>query len=291
MAFEPQVFVSTSVDGSFARGRRRRTTTRTPCGKQKRALTGEKVEPKERMVPSRWHSKGRRPTDETLYKVTTPRKEVREGRSFNPDEFAIALEQVAAGTAPEDYRKPEQFFARTCFTRALREHAGTWCCAAFRPHRQHRSGPDADHAVRWWQDTHAHDALPPREERRCCRELERRCGARARRRRHDRASGEGRGVRRQRVGPAAGARDALDRHRAPARWGQGVEALAPRRRPSPPGTTRSRGCSAAADARCCCSSTRCRELPQPPPRGRGLVPCVHPEPESWRPRARLTVRA
>jgi Protein of unknown function (DUF499) len=61
---------------------------------------------------------------EPWYKVATPRQEVREGRSFNPDEFAIALEQVVAGTAPEDYRKPDQFFARTCFTRALREHAG-----------------------------------------------------------------------------------------------------------------------------------------------------------------------
>ncbi|MBI5169750.1 MAG: ATP-binding protein [Candidatus Eisenbacteria bacterium] len=61
---------------------------------------------------------------EPWYKVATLRKEVREGRSFNPDEFAIALEQVVAGTAPEDYCKPEQFFARTCFTRALREHAG-----------------------------------------------------------------------------------------------------------------------------------------------------------------------
>src|SRR6202521_16763 len=61
---------------------------------------------------------------EPWYKVATPRKEVREGRSFNPDEFAIALEQVVAGTAPEDYRDPEKFFARTCFTRALREHAG-----------------------------------------------------------------------------------------------------------------------------------------------------------------------
>ena len=60
---------------------------------------------------------------EPWYKVATPRKEVREGRSFNPDEFAIALEQVVAGTAPEDYRNPAQFFARTCFTRALREHA------------------------------------------------------------------------------------------------------------------------------------------------------------------------
>ncbi len=61
---------------------------------------------------------------EPWYKVATPRKEVREGRSFNPDEFAIALEQVVAGTAPEDYRDAAQFFARTCFTRALREHVG-----------------------------------------------------------------------------------------------------------------------------------------------------------------------
>ena len=38
---------------------------------------------------------------EPWYEVATPRKEVREGRSFNPDEFAIALEQVVAGTAPE----------------------------------------------------------------------------------------------------------------------------------------------------------------------------------------------
>jgi hypothetical protein len=61
---------------------------------------------------------------EPWYRIATPRKEVREGRSFNPAEFAIALEQVVAGTAPEDYRDPAQFFARTCFTRALRDHAG-----------------------------------------------------------------------------------------------------------------------------------------------------------------------
>jgi predicted AAA+ superfamily ATPase len=61
---------------------------------------------------------------EPWYKVITPRKEVREGRSFNPDEFAIALEQVVAGTAPEDYRDPKQFFLRTCFTKALTEHTG-----------------------------------------------------------------------------------------------------------------------------------------------------------------------
>jgi uncharacterized protein DUF499 len=61
---------------------------------------------------------------EAWYKVVTPRPEVREGRSFNPDEFAIALEQVVAGTAPVDYRDPAKFFSRTVFTRALSEHLG-----------------------------------------------------------------------------------------------------------------------------------------------------------------------
>ena len=58
------------------------------------------------------------------YNVVKLRQEVREGRSFSPDEFAIALEQVVAGTAPVDYRDPAQFFSRTCFTKALKEHAG-----------------------------------------------------------------------------------------------------------------------------------------------------------------------
>ena len=61
---------------------------------------------------------------EPWYRLVTPRREVREGRSFNPDEFAIALEQVVAGIAPDDYKKPEQFFSRTCFTRALRDNSG-----------------------------------------------------------------------------------------------------------------------------------------------------------------------
>ena len=58
------------------------------------------------------------------YKTVTLRQEVREGRSFSPDEFAIALEQVVARTAPADYCDPAQFFSRTCFTRTLNEHAG-----------------------------------------------------------------------------------------------------------------------------------------------------------------------
>ena len=35
---------------------------------------------------------------EPWYKNATPRAEVREGRSFNPDEFAIALEQQSDRT-------------------------------------------------------------------------------------------------------------------------------------------------------------------------------------------------
>jgi hypothetical protein len=52
---------------------------------------------------------------EPWYKVATPRAEVREGRSFHPDEFAIAREQVIRGRAPGDYSDPVKFFSRTCF--------------------------------------------------------------------------------------------------------------------------------------------------------------------------------
>jgi len=44
---------------------------------------------------------------EAWYKTATLRQEVREGRSFNPDEFAIHLEQVSARSAPEGYREPK----------------------------------------------------------------------------------------------------------------------------------------------------------------------------------------
>lgn len=61
---------------------------------------------------------------ESWYNVVTPRSEVLDGRSFQPDEFAIALEQVVAGTAPEDYQQPTSFFDRTCLTAGLIENAG-----------------------------------------------------------------------------------------------------------------------------------------------------------------------
>jgi hypothetical protein len=48
------------------------------------------------------------------YKVAVPRDEVRQGRSFNPDEFAIHLEQVVANKGTDDYRIPERFLPGTC---------------------------------------------------------------------------------------------------------------------------------------------------------------------------------
>ncbi len=52
-------------------------------------------------------------TMDPWYKIVTPSKEVREGRSFSPDEFAIALEQVVAKTAPEDTGCPLSGVKRT----------------------------------------------------------------------------------------------------------------------------------------------------------------------------------
>jgi len=63
-------------------------------------------------------------TMDPWYKIATPRKEVREGRSFNPDEFAIALEQVVADKGAGRLSRPGEVFSRTCFTRVLKDHAG-----------------------------------------------------------------------------------------------------------------------------------------------------------------------
>jgi len=61
---------------------------------------------------------------EPWYKVVIPRQELRDGRSLDPSEFAVHLEQVAAGTAPRDYVDPAKFFSRNYFSKALVEHCG-----------------------------------------------------------------------------------------------------------------------------------------------------------------------
>src|SRR5713226_6979263 len=99
------------------------------------------------------------------YKVTTAREEVRQGRSFNPDEFAIALEQVVEGRGPEDYRDPSRFFARTYFTQALSEHGCDGVAPLGGRNEQHIARSDASHAVWRRQDTYPDGAVSPGEQR------------------------------------------------------------------------------------------------------------------------------
>ena len=195
---------------------------------------------------------------EPWYKVATPRKEVREGRSFNPDEFAIALEQVVAGTAPEDYREAGAVL------RAHLLHAGAararrhGAAPALGQDREHRAGAHAHHPVRRRQDAHADHALPPGEERRRRGRLPRRGRSAAR-------GGHRVGARRRRS-PCSwatpGTRSRAARRRgstspASSRATRASRRSAPRRRPRRPAPRRSRGSSRRPARRCCCSSTRC----------------------------------
>ncbi len=54
------------------------------------------------------------------YKVVNPREDLREGQPLDASEFAVHLDQVRDGRAPEDYQKPERFFDRTYLTTSLR---------------------------------------------------------------------------------------------------------------------------------------------------------------------------
>jgi Protein of unknown function (DUF499) len=53
------------------------------------------------------------------YKVITPREDLREGRPLDASEFAVHLDQVRDGKAPDVYQKPAEFFERTYLTRNL----------------------------------------------------------------------------------------------------------------------------------------------------------------------------
>ena len=53
------------------------------------------------------------------YKVVFPREDLREGRPLDASEFAVHLDQVREGRAPDDYQEPERFFERTYLTQNL----------------------------------------------------------------------------------------------------------------------------------------------------------------------------
>lgn len=53
------------------------------------------------------------------YKVVEPREDLREGRPLDASEFAVHLDKVREGTAPDVYTKPERFFDRNYMTTNL----------------------------------------------------------------------------------------------------------------------------------------------------------------------------
>jgi hypothetical protein len=53
------------------------------------------------------------------YKVVFPRADLRENKPLDAAEFAVHLDQVRDGRAPEDYQQPERFFERTYLTTNL----------------------------------------------------------------------------------------------------------------------------------------------------------------------------
>ena len=98
---------------------------------------------------------------EPWYKLVTPRKEVREGRSFNPDEFAIALEQVVAGIRPGRLQEARAVFLADLLHAGAAGQLGPRAASPRRQDREHRSGADARHADGRRQDAHADHALAP----------------------------------------------------------------------------------------------------------------------------------
>jgi len=53
------------------------------------------------------------------YDVAKPREDLREGKPIDAAEFAVHLDKVRAGTAPDDYKNPQRFFDRTFLTENL----------------------------------------------------------------------------------------------------------------------------------------------------------------------------
>ena len=51
----------------------------------------------------------------------TPREDIRQGRPLDASEFAVNLDYVRKGTAPNDYTDPARFFERTFLTKYLTE--------------------------------------------------------------------------------------------------------------------------------------------------------------------------
>src|SRR5919204_310121 len=112
------------------------------------------------------------------FHVVQPREDLRQGKPLDASEFAVHLDHVREGRAPEDYRVPERFFDRTYLTHTLRDLAAQVVRRLSDECRiQHGD------SVRRRQDACADAALPPGSSRsksqrldRGAEDLERRAG-------------------------------------------------------------------------------------------------------------------
>jgi hypothetical protein len=59
------------------------------------------------------------PSLKPWHKVVDPRDDLRAGKPLDASEFAVHLDKVRDGTAPDDYRDPKRFFDRTFLTKNL----------------------------------------------------------------------------------------------------------------------------------------------------------------------------
>ena len=163
-------------------------------------------------------------------------RSARDGRSI-PTSSRSPWSRLPPGTAPDDYTDSNKFFARTCFTRALREHIGNGAAAPFRRDRQRGARSHPDHPVRRRQDSHAHRSVSS------VRNAERRSTLAFKADLLQAAEiiatcrFAGGGVCRQRLGPRLTARETpwIDVARQLA-GDAGVAALGPEARTTPPGT-------------------------------------------------------
>ncbi|MDW8325190.1 MAG: DUF499 domain-containing protein [Anaerolineales bacterium] len=58
------------------------------------------------------------------YRVAVPREDLAQNRPVDASEFAVHLDQVLDGRAPDYYLRPEKFFERTYLTEGVKEMAG-----------------------------------------------------------------------------------------------------------------------------------------------------------------------
>ena len=74
------------------------------------------------------------------YDVVKPREDLREGKPLDASEFAVHLDKVRLGNAPDDYKIPQRFFDRTYLT----EHGSSGKCERPRDRRGGQAGNSED---------------------------------------------------------------------------------------------------------------------------------------------------